>query len=170
MPPLRASCRAVVLGQHPAGARSELSVLSRCRKAGVAHFELETAGDVQENAIVIASAVDVGYTPPWPAGSGDLAFHDDRRLSDSDMDAILTWFIEGSALDVDADTPVESTSPELPALDGGVVMFGEPYKGSSAIRDDYRRQIYDRELTEPSFLQSYDFEADRTEIVHHVIA
>jgi hypothetical protein len=56
---------------------------------GAAHVELKTAGDAQLNAIFIASAVDVGKMPPWPAGSGDLAFHGDRRLSDSDKEANL---------------------------------------------------------------------------------
>jgi cytochrome c5 len=136
---------------------------------GAVHVRLDTADDARENALYIASAVDIGFMPPWPAGDGDLAFHDDRRLSDAQRQAILDWLDEGGSLDVDPATPLVATRSAITPIERDAVMVGEPYKGSTALRDDYRCQIYDPLLTSSSYLQGFGVEADRTEVVHHAL-
>jgi mono/diheme cytochrome c family protein len=136
---------------------------------GAAHLTLETAGDAQDNALYIASAVDVGYMPPWPAADGDLAFEHDRRLSDNDRKTVRDWLDDGGSLDVPRERAVTPTAQALVPIERDTVMTGAPYQGSSAKRDDYRCQIYDPELDGSQFLQGFGFEADRTEVVHHAL-
>ncbi len=138
---------------------------------GAAHLALETASDATGfDAEYIAAVIDVGYMPPWPAADGDVAFHGDRRLSDSDRATMATWAEQGGVLDVDPGTPIEPTAQTRTILDRDLVLTAEPYKGSGALDvDDYRCQIYDPELGEQQFLTGYGFEADQTEVVHHAL-
>ncbi len=136
---------------------------------GAAHFELETAGDAEDNVLYIASAVDVGYMPPWPASDGDYAFRHDRRLSEDDRRTMREWLDEGGLLDVPREAAVTPAKQTVDPIERDVVMTGQPYKGSSVKRDDYRCQIYDPELSGTKFLQGFGLEADRTEVVHHAL-
>ncbi len=136
---------------------------------GVADFSLGTAGEVQELSFEINAAARVGYMPPWPAGDGDVAFHDDRRLSAEQLAIIEAWAAGGGEIDVPPTTPIEATGQAVTPIERDVVMVGQPYKGSTELRDDYRCQIYDPKLVEPGFLQGYSLEADRTEVVHHAL-
>jgi mono/diheme cytochrome c family protein len=136
---------------------------------GAAHLPLDTAGDAQEVSFEIDASTRVGYMPPWPAGDGDVAFHGDRRLSAEQLEIISTWAAGGGEIDVDPSTAIEPTATAVAPIERDVVMVGQPYQGSTDLRDDYRCQIYDPSLTEPAFLQGYGLEADRTEVVHHAL-
>jgi hypothetical protein len=138
---------------------------------GAAHLSLETAGDVTGfDTDYIAAVVDLGYMPPWPAADGDVAFHGDRRLAASDRSTLVEWADGGGALDVDPDTPLVPTSTARPVLDRDIELTAEPYKGGvDSDIDDYRCQIYDPEIVEPGYVESFAFEPDRTEVVHHAL-
>ena len=136
---------------------------------GAGHLPLDTAGDAQEVSFEIDAAARVGYMPPWPAGDGDVPFHDDRRLSAEQLEIISTWAAGGGEIDVDPATVIEPTATAVTPIERDVVMEGQPYQGSTDLRDDYRCQIYDPNLTVPAFLQGYGLEADRTEVVHHAL-
>jgi hypothetical protein len=136
---------------------------------GVTHLPLDTAALAQDASFEINAAAQIGYMPPWPAGDGDVAFHDDRRLSADQLEILGIWAAGGGTIDVDPDTPLIATGRTATPLERDVVMVGQPYKGSTARRDDYRCQIYDPSFTEPAFLQGYGLEADRTQVVHHAL-
>ncbi len=136
---------------------------------GTAHFPMDTAALVQDAAFEIGLSTGSGYMPPWPAADGDVAFHDDRRLGDDQIELIRAWVEAGSPLDVAADTPLVPVTEAVAPLERDVVMTAQPYQGSTAKRDDYRCQIYDPQFTEPGFLQGYSLEPDRTEVVHHAL-
>jgi len=153
MPILQANCASCHTGGGP----------------GVAHLPMDTVGLVQEASFEVGASAAVGYMPPWPAGDGDVAFHDDRRLSAEQLEIINAWAAAGGPIDLDPSTPIEPTSQTVVPLERDVVMTGLPYKGSTALRDDYRCQIYDPLLTETAYLQGFGLEADRTEVVHHAL-
>ena len=153
MPILQASCASCHTGNGP----------------GVVHLPLDTAALVQDASFEVGAAAAVGYMPPWPAGDGDVAFHDDQRLTAAQIEIISAWAAAGGPIDVDPSTPIEPTAQAIVPLERDVVMTGVPYKGSTALRDDYRCQIYDPRLTDTAFLQGFGLEADRTEVVHHAL-
>jgi mono/diheme cytochrome c family protein len=136
---------------------------------GASHLLLATAADAEKNADFIYSAVADRYMPPWPAGDGDLAFHDDRRLTEAQLESLKQWSDGGGSIDVAPDTQLVASGKQLEPIERDAVMVGAPYKGSTAMADDYRCQIYDPELTETSYLQNYGIEADQTEVVHHAL-
>ncbi len=136
---------------------------------GAFHMELLTAADVVGSAPFIAAAVETRFMPPWPAAGASPAFHDDRRLSDAEIEAVLAWIDAGAELDVDASTPLEpaAAAPSLVEVDLELPPH-EPYEGSLDV-DDYRCFIYDPQLSEAQWLIGYEFVPDQTEIVHHAI-
>ncbi|MGA9278742.1 MAG: hypothetical protein WBV89_17445 [Ilumatobacter sp.] len=138
---------------------------------GVAHLRLDTAGEITDFDVEYMSAVvDVGYMPPWPADDGDVEFHGDRRLDDADRATMATWADEGGILDVDPATPIAATATSRNILDRDIVMTALPYKGQAdADKDDYRCQIYDPQITESGYVESFGIEPDRTEVVHHAL-
>jgi hypothetical protein len=136
---------------------------------GTSHFPMDTAALVQDAAFEIGAATNVGYMPPWPAADGDVAFHDDRRLTAAQIETIRAWVEAGAPLDVDPTTPLVATAQTVTPIERDVVMAGQPYLGSTAKRDDYRCRIFDPQLTEPGFLQGYAIEADQTAVVHHAL-
>jgi hypothetical protein len=138
---------------------------------GAAHLSLETAADATGfDAEYIATVIDIGFMPPWPAADGDVAFHDDRRLSESDKDTIVSWVADGALLDVGESTPIIAPSVVSSVLDRDIVLTAEPYKGSESNDvDDYRCQIFDPTISEDGYLESFGIEPDQTEVVHHAL-
>jgi mono/diheme cytochrome c family protein len=136
---------------------------------GAGHLLLATAADAQKNAQFINSAVADRYMPPWPADDGGVKFHDDRRLTDAQLAAIEQWSNEGGGIDVAPETPLTPTRQVVTPIERDAAMNAAPYKGSTAMADDYRCQIYDPKLTTTSYLQGYDIEADQTPVVHHAL-
>jgi mono/diheme cytochrome c family protein len=136
---------------------------------GSVHLVLATAADAQENADYISEAIGDRYMPPWPAGDGDVPFHNDKRLSAEQIDAIREWAATGGELDVDPATELVALRPGVEPIERDQVLTGQPYLGSTAIVDDYRCQIYDPKLTDESFLQGFGIEADQTAVVHHAL-
>ncbi|MFK7916773.1 MAG: hypothetical protein AB8G14_01735 [Ilumatobacter sp.] len=137
---------------------------------GAAHLKMEVAGDVDGfDAEYIDAVIEVGFMPPWPAADGDVAFHDDRRLTPDDMETVAKWARQGGLLDVDPSTPIEPARETRTIIDRDIVLQADPYKGNTDDPDDYRCQIYDPEISEPSWVQGYGIEADVTEVVHHAL-
>lgn len=138
---------------------------------GSTHLELATAFDARAASPDIALVVDAGVMPPWPASDLSVAFHGDNSLDPDQVDAVVAWARAGAPLDVDDDTPIESTRPLQVIEDPDLVVTSAkgPYRGSVEVRDDYRCLIFDPQVTEPSWILASQFEPDRTEVVHHGI-
>jgi hypothetical protein len=134
---------------------------------GTGHLRLDTAKDVAAAAKGISTAVTNRVMPPWPASNKGLSFKANRSLSDKELNAVVAWANGGAALDVAPTTPVVPAKQVVTPLKRDAVMKGLPYKGSTAMGDDYHCQIYDPKLTKASFLQGMDLEPDQTKVVHH---
>jgi mono/diheme cytochrome c family protein len=148
------------------------SSCASCHQAGgpgASHLQLDTAGNAADAAQYIGTAANTGYMPPWPAGDGGVALQHDRRLSDAELETIGTWIDEGGLLDVPRETALTPTAQAITPIERDAVMTGAPYKGSTALPDDYRCQIYDPAISETQYLQGFGLEADRTEVVHHAL-
>jgi mono/diheme cytochrome c family protein len=134
---------------------------------GVSHLDLTTAEGAAAAAADIGGVVSARAMPPWPAANGGLKFKGDRRLTDAELATIVGWANDGASLDVPATTPLVATKPVVTPLRRDLVLKGQPYKGSTALGDEYRCQVYDPKITKPSFLQGMDVEPDQTRVVHH---
>jgi len=136
---------------------------------GAFHWQVDDAADLAATHLVIKGAVQSNYMPPWPASNLSVAFHEDRSLSPDQVAAITAWSDDGGKLDVDPATPIVAPNGVL-RLDGDVeIPPHERYQGSTAVSDDYRCFIYDLGVTEPTWMQGYEFLPEQASVVHHAV-
>lgn len=136
---------------------------------GAPHWQLENAGDLVATHEWIASVINTGYMPPWPAGDLSPLFHEDRSLGDDEIAAVAAWSADGAPLDVEPTMPIVAPAGVV-VLDADVeIAPHESYQGSPTVADDYRCFIYELGVTEPTFMSGYEFVPDQTQIVHHAV-
>jgi tetratricopeptide (TPR) repeat protein len=79
---------------------------STCHRPGeAAPFSLLNYSDVKKHARQIADVVRSRTMPPWLPAPQEIKFSDELRLSDADINAIVTWVEQGT---------VEGNAAELP--------------------------------------------------------
>jgi Flp pilus assembly protein TadD/mono/diheme cytochrome c family protein len=79
---------------------------STCHRPGeAAPFSLLNYSDVKKHARQIADVVRSRTMPPWLPAQQEIKFSDELRLSDADINAIVTWVEQGT---------VEGNAAELP--------------------------------------------------------
>ena len=146
---------------------------ARCHNSGESAdgtWALDTAADaaaIAEDLLLITTS---RYMPPWPASNKSVDFTGNWSLADHEIAAIADWVAAGGRLDIEPATPISAPEAQLALIDREVVTTSaEPYVGSVEKPDDYRCLINDPQLSETRWLQAYDFEPDRSEIVHHAV-
>jgi Flp pilus assembly protein TadD/mono/diheme cytochrome c family protein len=79
---------------------------STCHRPGeAAPFSLLSYSDVKKHARQIADVVRSHAMPPWLPEPQELKFADELRLSDADINRIVTWVEQGAAEGAPADLP-----------------------------------------------------------------
>lgn len=133
-------------------------------------WELASARDAADVASGLALVTGADYMPPWPASDKSVPFADERRLSESEKQAIVEWAQGGGTLDVDESTPIAAPARTPSDFTANLrLTLSEPYVGSSDQVDDYRCFILEPAFTEATWIRGYTFVADEPSIVHHAL-
>ena len=140
-------------------------------QAGSDHFALDTAADAERAAAGIQFFTESRVMPPWPASALSLQFVNDRSLSDEEVARIRAWAEAGGAIDVDPETPVETTRPPSFLEDRDIVMTAHdgPYQHATDVVDEYRCMVFEPGNSELEYIIGSHFEPDQKEIAHHAI-
>ncbi len=140
-------------------------------QVGAPHWKLADAGDAAEVADGLALVTASRYMPPWPASDAGIPLQHVRKLTDAQIDTLRAWAKAGGALDVEPSTKVTApVEPEVTVPRADVTLrSAEPYRGSTAVRDDYRCFLLDPKFTEERFVTGTTFTPDEVEIVHHAL-
>ncbi|MFZ4518296.1 MAG: YceI family protein [Microthrixaceae bacterium] len=140
-------------------------------QVGAPHWKLANAGDAAEVADGLALVTASRYMPPWPASDVGIPMQHVRKLSDGQIATLQAWAKAGGRLDVAPSTKVTPPpEPEVTVPRADVTLrSAEPYRGSTAVRDDYRCFLYDPKFTEERFVTGTTFTPDKVEIVHHAL-
>lgn len=141
-----------------------------CHTAGGSGpFDLSTAALAAEHAGSIVAMTASGKMPPWmPAPT--IAYRDDRRLSDEELQTLRTW-AETGAREGERDDyvpPDRSSEPRIaPKLE---VAMKAPYQPDLSLgADDYRCFVLDPELSKDVAVTGFDIRPGDRRVVHHVI-
>lgn len=138
---------------------------------GTPHLLLETADDVSDFAFAIATNVEIGAMPPWPATELSVPFQGDWSLTDAEIAGIKAWQAAGAPLDVDPATPIVPSGGVFTLTDFDIeaAPLSGGYSGVAGQPDEYRCLIFDPALEQPRYLEAFEFVPDQTEVVHHAI-
>lgn len=143
----------------------------------VAPMSLMTYAETRPWAKAIARAVETGKMPPWFAPeefSG--VFHNERRLTDDEVETIVAWVATGARRGNPADAPPALVFEE----DGGwftgtpelIVKMPEPYWVADELEDQYVNFVTDplpeEDLPDDRWLRAIEWRGD-SEAVHHIV-
>jgi hypothetical protein len=144
------------------------------RKGGVAPFELTTYDDAYYNAQRIAEVVGDRQMPPWHGALnpefGELL--NDKRLSDADVDLLLSWVAQGAPQGnaADAPPPVRWPAPDAWAIGRPdyVYKMSEPFRVPKDGVLEYQFFRVPLNLKEDRWYRAVEVKPGNVEVVHHV--
>lgn len=139
---------------------------------GSTHWELVEFGDAAEFADILAQDTTNRVMPPWPASDLGLDFIGSLALSDEQIGAIRSWAAEGAPVDhpeLSLTTPVVAPSGPPAIVEDVRITAAEAYSGGGPVIDDYRCQIFDPGFSDETWVRSWAFEPDQTEVIHHAV-
>jgi hypothetical protein len=127
-----------------------------CHRPGeAAPMSFVSYQDVRPWAKAIKNAVLLHKMPPWFADPAQGAFSNDRRLSQEEIDAIVTW-VDGGAKEGDArDAPPAKAFAEGWAMGkpDAVVQFPNPFDVPASGTIDYTHFVVPTGFTEDKWVE-----------------
>jgi mono/diheme cytochrome c family protein/peroxiredoxin len=165
---------AITYSQHVA--RILQNHCQECHRPGeIGPFSLLTYQGATAWAEAIREAVTEGRMPPWNADPAHGTFANDRRLSDAERQALLTWIDQGCAEGDPAFLPplrhfVQGWSIGRP--DAIIAMNREFHVPAQSPRGGipYKYLVAGKPFTEEKWVQAVEVRPGNRAVVHHVIA
>src|SRR5262245_10263958 len=143
-----------------------------CHRPGEgAPFSLLTYEDAKKRGKLLARVTQSRQMPPWKADKGDVAFRNERRLTDEQIEVLNNWVEAGMPEGVAKDLPPKPVfaddwplgKPDL------VVKMPKAYKVPAEGRDVYRNFAVSLGLTEDRYVRAIDFRPSARAVVHHTL-
>jgi len=144
---------------------------AKCHHSGgIAPFPLITYNDAYTNRYPIQYAVSNGIMPPWPPDTTYQRYIHERVLTQTEINAIITWVNNGAP-------QVDSTlAPHPPVFNDGA-MLGPPdlkltipvYTSKASGVDDYVCFVLPTGLTQTRWLRAIEVVPGDRSIVHHCL-
>lgn len=141
----------------------------------VAPMSFTGYSDVRPWAKAIVKQVETRSMPPWHASREfDGVFHNERTLTNAQIETLVRWVKTGAQRGNEADAPEPIQWPETkwsfdPDL---IVAMPEKYFVEDDVQDLYMEfevTITEEMLPEPRWIKSAEFKGG-SEVVHHIIA
>jgi peroxiredoxin/mono/diheme cytochrome c family protein len=145
-----------------------------CHRTGeIGPMDLSSYDDAAAWGDMIAEVVDDRRMPPWHASPEHGDFKNDRRLPDSEIDAIKKWVMAGAPRGDSSQEP-----PPLKFVDGWqlprepdlvVAMNNKPFEVPARGDVKYQYFVADPNLTEDTWVNGMEIVAGNPSIVHHIL-
>lgn len=138
---------------------------------GLAPFSLVEYDSARAKTDEIYDAVSVGDMPPWHAVGAHGVFRNDRRLSDSDRDAILRWVASGAKPGDLSKLPPRPEYPDTWSMGTPDLVVGmqEEFDVPASGTIEYQYFQVPTNLTEDKWVQAIEIRPGAREVVHHVL-
>jgi len=109
--------------------------------------------------------------PPWKAIDGCTDYRHDISFSDEEIAMVVDW-VDNGAPEGNVEDSVAGAPPEVGGLEriDLTVELPLPYEVNTAVADDYRCFPVEWPLDEDVYVTGYTVNADRPDLVHHLIA
>lgn len=145
------------------------------RKDGVAPFALDTAKDIIAHAGMIKKVVEKGTMPPWfaapPEKGQATVWGNDRSLTPTDKNALLTWLASERPIGVatDAPKPKSYESGWLIGKPDAIYKPAKPVKVAATGTMPYQNVYAEQEVPEDRWVQTLEVRPSARQVVHHVL-
>lgn len=139
-----------------------------CHQPGdVGPFPMTTAEEVAAVGAIAALAVASGAMPPFLPSHDCNDYRTDFDLSEDERTLLLDFFAAGSPAG-DAAQATPSSVPDVRLEPDLLVTLPEAYTPRIE-PDDYRCQLVDLGVTDPTFVTGFQVWPDQRQLVHHTI-
>ena len=139
-----------------------------CHQPGdVGPFPMTTAEEVAAVGAISALAVASNAMPPFLPSHECNDYTTDYDLT-PDEEALLLAFFDAGSPAGDPASAVPSSIPDATLAADRILRLPEPYTPQLE-PDDYRCQLIDLELTEPTYVTGFQVWPDQRALVHHTI-
>jgi hypothetical protein len=151
----------------------QANCLSCHRSGGVAPFSLESYKDVAGRRTMIRFVVNERLMPPWHMDEADGLgpWANDRSLSSSDREALISWALADCPEGDPADAPLArafTSGWEMGEPDAVVQLpraFDVPAEGAM----DYQYAWIQTDFGEDKWVEAIEFRPTAPEVVHHAL-
>jgi hypothetical protein len=144
-----------------------------CHRPGeVAPFSLTSYDEAKKHADLIALITEKGTMPPWKAVAGYGEFHDENRLSKTQLETLKNWAATGAPRGNAVKEPAAPKFDSEWTLGKPDVVISPPrqYTIAAEGKDDYRNFVIKTDFKEPRYVTAMDVRPGNKKVVHHVIA
>jgi len=139
-----------------------------CHKpGGYGPFSLINYEQVKRKGTFISHVVATKYMPPWKADPDFRSFKNERILTETEINTIVSWVKAGmpegqkTGETIEIPSLINNRQPDL------VVTMNEPYELSSESVEDYRFFNVPTQLPEDTYIQSINFVPGNKRQLHH---
>jgi mono/diheme cytochrome c family protein len=146
------------------------SQCAACHRPGAgAPFSLLTYKDAKKRGKLITRVTQSKQMPPWKAEKGDVAFGNERHLSDAQIAVLKAWAESDMAEGNPADLPAVPNFADGWALGKPdlVVKMPKSYHVPAEGRDIYRNFAVALGLKEDKWVRAIDFRPGAPSVLHH---
>ncbi|MGD9645206.1 MAG: redoxin domain-containing protein, partial [Pirellulales bacterium] len=144
-----------------------------CHREGeIGPFAMSSYDEVVGWAPMIGEVVSEGRMPPWHASPEYGKFANDARLSEIELEQILTWVEHGAPLGDVSDLPESreyTVGWQIPQPDQIVPMSDEPFVVPATGKVEYQYFLADPKFTEDKWVQACECRPGNRGVVHHII-
>lgn len=142
------------------------------RPGGIGHFSLLSYSDAVIWSAGIRNAVSQRLMPPWPPDPGYGEFCHERRLSEEEVEKIISWIDNG----MPEGDPIHK--PPVPEFRPGRIIQQSPdlvirmpvYASQANLSDEYKCFVIPTHLPKDRYIRAIEVVPGNLAIVHHVIA
>ncbi len=137
------------------------------RDGAVAPFPLDSYQAAARRAKLLAAVTQSGFMPPYKATRASVRFHNERRLSATEIASLQRWARTGAPRGKLVDAP--AAAPPPPFVADQVWQMPEPVALTADGPDEYRCLVIPTSLAEPRWIGAFRFVAGNPRIVHHAL-
>lgn len=134
-------------------------------------FELMTYADVKGNSSMVKRQVRQKLMPPWFANPEHGEFSNDRSLSDSDREALITWIDNGCPEGDAKDAPLPKNFHDGWKIGKPETIYEIPQTEKIPAKGTvkYQYQTVKVDFKEDRWVQAMEIRPTAPQVVHHVL-
>lgn len=137
-------------------------------KGKTAPFPLTAYSDLEKRGGFIKKVITTRYMPPWYAAPGFQAYHNERRLSDEEIEIITKWIDQGMREGKRrGKTKTEDRTGDEEPIADLTLQMQHPFTIPGDNSEQFRIFVIPTQQQEERYIQAIDFQPGNKQLAHH---